>query len=127
YRVVQDRGVRSTECLSVVEDEVGGLGDVEPPLALSDQEAFGDGPVRRVAFDQGERVLGPFDGDPEGDDAQMLGEMDPSTMTATSSSSERSAAISSESEVSLAATRRRDTEYLDTERVWAVTFSPIWA
>jgi|ERR1700683_2009928 len=40
---------------------------------------------KRVAFDQGERVLGPFDGDPEGDDAQMLGEIGPSNMTATPS------------------------------------------
>ena len=75
-QVVEDRSDRRAERLGAVEGEEGGLGHVEPPLAQPDQGAPDDGGVS-VTFDQGRRVLGAVDAHPEGDDAQMLGEMDP--------------------------------------------------
>ena len=63
--VVEDRFDRRAECLGAVEDEEGGLGHVEPPFAQPDQEALDDGGVLGVTFDQGERMLGAVDADPE--------------------------------------------------------------
>jgi len=70
-------------------------------------------------------MLGPVDADPERDDAQILGEMDPVDRHGHLVQLAEISPLGSLSADSVVATKRHDTSDLDTECVLAATFSPI--
>ena len=63
------------ERLGPVEHAQDRPGRVQAPVAQVGQQIAHDGGVLGVALGQAERVFGAVDADPQGDDAEMIGEV----------------------------------------------------
>jgi hypothetical protein len=63
------------EGLGPIEHTQQWSGRVEPSFAHCGEEILYDGGVLGVSLSQAERVLGAVDADPEGDDAEVIGEV----------------------------------------------------